>query len=94
MFLLKDGKLDAIVRDLPLPNGIALSQDERFLYISDTVKKVLLRFDVQPDDSVANGKLFADMSSEKAPGAVDGMKVDQKGNVYSTGPGGVLDNIT
>jgi gluconolactonase len=89
VFLLKDGKLDAIVRDLPLPNGIALSQDERFLYISDTVKKVLLRFDVQPDDSVANGKLFADMSSEKAPGAVDGMKVDQKGNVYSTGPGGV-----
>jgi sugar lactone lactonase YvrE len=43
---------------------------------------------VQPDDTLANGKLLVDMSPDKAPGGPDGMKVDQKGNIYCTGPGG------
>jgi gluconolactonase len=47
-----------------------------------------MRFEVQPDDSIASGQLFIDMTSDKAPGAPDGMKVDQKGNIYCTGPGG------
>ena len=48
-----------------------------------------MRYEVQPDDTVTNGGLFTDMTADKAPGGADGMKVDQKGNVYCTGPGGV-----
>jgi len=44
---------------------------------------------VRPDDTVANARLFVDMSAEKQPGVPDGMKVDEKGNLYSTGPGGI-----
>ena len=47
-----------------------------------------MRYEVQPDDTVANGQVFIDMSTDKAPGVPDGMKVDENGNVYSTGPGG------
>src|SRR4029077_17933693 len=61
---------------------------EKYLYLMDTGKKSILRYEVQPDDTIANGQLFIDMSSDKAPGGPDGMKVDSKGNVYSSGPGG------
>ena len=44
---------------------------------------------MRPDGTIANGRVFFDMSSEEAPGGPDGMKVDQKGNVYAPGPGGV-----
>jgi gluconolactonase len=48
-----------------------------------------MRFDVKPDGSVGNGKVFADVTSQTEEGAPDGMKVDAKGNVYATGPGGI-----
>ena len=48
-----------------------------------------MRFEVQPDDTISNGQLFIEMNADKAPGGPDGMKVDQKGNVYCTGPGGL-----
>ena len=44
---------------------------------------------MQSDDTVANGRLLVDMSAEKEPGNPDGMKVDEKGNLYSTGAGGI-----
>jgi gluconolactonase len=48
-----------------------------------------MRFEVRPDGSITNGKLFYDVTKEGADGLPDGMKVDTKGNVYCTGPGGV-----
>ena len=48
-----------------------------------------MRFDVQPDDTIANGQVFFDINSEKEPGVPDGLKVDRKGNVYCACPGGV-----
>jgi gluconolactonase len=48
-----------------------------------------MRFEVQPDDTISNGQLFIEMNADKTPGGPDGMKVDQKGNVYCTGPGGL-----
>jgi gluconolactonase len=89
VYLLKGGKLQLLVKDLPLPNGIAFTPDEKRLYVDDTVKKIIMRYDVQPDGTVANGRVFVDMTGDKAPGNPDGMKVDQKGNVYCTGPGGI-----
>ena len=89
VFLLKDGRLQLLARDLANPNGLALSPDERIFYVNSSADRKIFRFDVQRDDTVANGRLFVDMSAEKQPGVPDGMKVDEKGNLYSTGPGGI-----
>lgn len=83
-------KLELLISDLPRPNGIVFSPDERFLYVNNSEpKKLWMRYSVNPDGSLTGGKLFYDATSDNAPGAPDGMKVDQKGNVYSAGPGGV-----
>ena len=61
---------------VPDPNGIALSPDEKHLYVTAGLSKTM-RYDVQADDTVANPVKFLDAG-------IDGIKVDQKGNVYST----------
>jgi gluconolactonase len=88
-YMIKDGKVVLLTKDDPSPNGIALSPDEKILYIT-APGSTIRRYDVQPDDTVTNGRLFIDMSADKSgPGGPDGMRVDSKGNVYSSGPGGV-----
>ncbi len=89
VFLLKDGKLQLVVKDLERPNGIVLSPDGKGLYVNDSAKRTIMRYDVQRDGSVANGRLFADMSTGTGTGNPDGMKFDAKGNLYSVGPGGI-----
>ncbi len=85
------GKLDVLLKDLTRPNGIAFSPDEKVLYVSnsDEKRKIWMRYDVQSDGTLANGKVFADVTADSAEGLPDGMKVDSKGNVYGTGPGGI-----
>jgi gluconolactonase len=83
-------KLELLIKDLPRPNGIVFSPDERYLYVNNSEpKKLWMRYSVSTDGSLTDGKLFGDATSDAAPGAPDGMKVDQKGNLYSAGPGGV-----
>ena len=82
-------KLQLIIKDLGRPNGIAFSPDEKFLYIAESGKKVWMRYRVQPDGSVTDGAVFLDPSNDPAAGVPDGMRVDKKGNIYSSGPGGV-----
>lgn len=91
VFRYAKGKLTAVIKDLTRPNGIALSPDEKVLYISnsDEKNKVWMRYDVNANGTVSNGRVFADVTSQKEPGVPDGMKVDSLGNVYATGPGGV-----
>jgi gluconolactonase len=89
VYRLANGKLQLLIKDLKAPNGIAFSPDEKYLYVNDTTSKTYWRYEVRPDGGIANGKVFVDMSANKEDGAPDGMKVDQKGNVYGTGPGGV-----
>lgn len=89
IYLFKDGKLQLLTRDHGYPNGLAFSPDEKFLYVANTRKNTVIRYDVQPDDTLANGRVFIDMSSDPASGHPDGLKVDRKGNVYSRGPGGI-----
>jgi gluconolactonase len=84
-----NGQLQVIIQDLPRPNGIAFSPDEKFLYIADSGKKVWMRYPVNKDGSVGAGSLFCDPSSDKSPGGPDGIRVDKKGNLYGSGPGGV-----
>jgi gluconolactonase len=89
VYLFKDGKLHLLLKDMALPNGLAFTPDEKFLYVNDSVKKTITKYEVLPDDMLGSAQLFIDMNADKGPGVPDGMKVDQKGNVYCTGPGGI-----
>ena len=91
VYCLREGKLALVSNDLTGPNGIAFSPDERHLYVSnwDTKKKVIMRYDVQRDGALEHGRVFFDMGGAPGEEALDGLKVDQRGNVYASGPGGV-----
>jgi len=79
-----------LVTDLPRPNGICFSPDEKYLYVNNSEpKKFWMRYTVKPDGSLTEGKVFFDASSDTRIGAPDGQKVDKNGNLYSAGPGGV-----
>jgi gluconolactonase len=83
-------KLELLIKDLTRPNGIVFSPDEKYLYVNNSEpKKLWMRYTVNADGSLTGGKLLFDATSDEAPGAPDGMRVDQKGNLYSAGPGGV-----
>jgi gluconolactonase len=90
-YLLKGGKLQLLTKDLTANNGLALAPGEKALYIiNDPLPKmIIMHYDVLPDDTIANEKLFIDMGLDRQTGHPDGMKVDKMGNVYSVGPGGV-----
>ena len=85
--LAPDGELLLLVDDFDRPNGLAFSPDETILYVNDTARGHIRAFDTKPDGSLENGRLLIEMKSAE-PGALDGMKVDHKGNIYCTGPGG------
>ena len=87
--LAADGKLTLLVKDLVLPNGIAFSPDEQKLYVNNSEARYIAVYDVKPDGTVTNERLFADLKDASQGGVPDGLKVDLEGNVYSTGPGGV-----
>lgn len=82
-------QLQLLIKDLPRPNGIAFSPDEKFLYVDNSQPKIWMRYPVKSDGTLGAGKVFFDASSDPRPGGPDGIKVDVKGNVYSTGPGGI-----
>jgi gluconolactonase len=90
IYLVKDDKVTLLLDEKALgggPNGIALSPDEKYLYLSAGTSKIM-RYPLKSDDTLGEGTLFAE-----GPGIGDGIKVDKLGNVYSTGgagPGEVL----
>jgi gluconolactonase len=89
VFLWKNGKLTLLIRDMPATNGLAFSPDEKYLYVNGSRDNYVRRYDVLADGTLANGKLFIDLSKESGRGITDGLRVDTKGNLYETGPGGV-----
>ena len=91
VFSLKDGVLRLVSKDLEGPNGIAFSPDERYLYVAnwDPKKKVVMRYPVNADATLGTGELFFDMTSAPGEDALDGVKVDVRGNLYVSGPGGL-----
>ena len=86
--LTADGTLQLLVDDFALPNGLAFSPDESVLYIDDSAHKHIRAFDVRPDGTLTGSRVLLDMASAD-PGVPDGLKVDVRGNVFCTGPGGV-----
>jgi gluconolactonase len=91
VFSIREGKLQLASADLKGPNGIAFSPDENYLYVSnwDEKNKVIMRYEAQPDGLLKNGVLFFDMTGAPGEDALDGLKVDRRGNIYSSGPGGL-----
>jgi len=84
------GNIDLVTRAVPYPNGIVFSPDEKRLYVANSrPEKFWMVFDVRDDGSVVNGRKFLDLSDDKTDQVPDGMKVDTRGNVYLSGPGGV-----
>jgi len=91
IYRLLGGKLTLLNKEMSRPNGIALSPDEKWLYVanSDAARKVWMKFSVHEDGMIGPGRVFADVTSNIEDELPDGMKVDAKGNVWATGPGGV-----
>ncbi|MBO3461056.1 SMP-30/gluconolactonase/LRE family protein [Aetokthonos hydrillicola CCALA 1050] len=84
-----NGTLTLLNKEMVRPNGIAFSPDEKKLYVDDSEKLNIRVFDVKPDGTLANGKVFAELPGPTDKGVPDGMKVDVKGNIYCSGSGGV-----
>jgi gluconolactonase len=91
VYRLKAGRLTLLTKELSGPNGIAFSPDEKYLYVGnwDLKRKVLMRYEVNADGTIANGKVFFDFTADPEPVALDGIKVDVEGHVYVSAPGGV-----
>jgi gluconolactonase len=82
------GRLALVTARFATPNGLCFSADERSLFVNDTSSGQIWAFDVSEDRSVGPGRLWATTQGE-GRGAPDGMKVDARGNLWCTGPGGV-----
>lgn len=93
VYSLRNGRLRLVSRDFKGPNGIALSPDEKYLYVGDwdTNHVVVKRYEVKPDGTLDAGRVLIDMTPalDREQNAVDGIKVDREGNLYVSGPGGL-----
>ncbi len=77
--------------EFEMPNGLCFSPDESLLYINDTPNARIRVYDVGAGGALANGRVFADGIGDGVieNGVVDGMKCDERGNIWVSGPGGV-----
>lgn len=91
--LTPNGELTLLTKEMSRPNGIAFSPDEKTLYVaqSDPERAIWMAFPVKTDGTLEKGRLLHDATDAvgKLPGLPDGLKVDLKGNIFATGPGGV-----
>lgn len=87
----KNGKLELLASDFKQPNGLCLSPDEKILYIDDSRLYHIRAFDVKPEGSIENSRVFFDniCSSDTKGSSPDGMKCDELGNIYVAGHGGI-----
>jgi gluconolactonase len=90
------GRMVLIDDALSRPNGLALSPDEKVLYVGDTATQTLWAYDLAADGTASGKRLVVDVTDDSKPGRVDGVRVDTAGRVYFTCPGGlcVVDPVT
>lgn len=87
-------KVTLVVSDLQRPNGVALSPDEKTLYVAQSNEDAfLMAYDIRSDGTLGKGRIFFDgrpLLKQGLTGGFDGLKTDRSGNVWSTGPGGLV----
>jgi gluconolactonase len=90
------GEVTLLTKDMTRPNGLAFSPDEKRLYVaqSDPSSAIWRVFDVKSDGTIENSRVLLDLTTmvkaKTRPGLPDGLKIDTEGNLFATGPGGVL----
>jgi gluconolactonase len=83
------GNLTLLTKEMAQPNGLAFAPDGKHFYVDDSERRNILVFDFKPDGQIANGRVFGEEPGGKGDGVPDGMKLDQAGNLYVTGPKGI-----
>ena len=83
------GQVRLLTKELTQPNGLAFSPDGKRFYVTDSKQRNIRVYDVAPDGSLTNGKIFGTQQGGPHEGVPDGMRVDQAGNLYATGPKGI-----
>lgn len=83
------GNVRLLTRDLTQPNGLAFSPDGKKFYVDDSEQRNIRVYDVAADGSLSNGRIFGEEPGGKGDGVPDGIKVDEKGNLFVTGPKGI-----
>jgi gluconolactonase len=95
IYMIKEGKTTLLSKDLGGPNGLAFSPDEKYFYATNWDirdihhTKTLWRYEVRPDGTLKNGKVFFDFNFTEDEEALDGLKIDQEGNLFVSAPGGL-----
>jgi gluconolactonase len=91
VYRVKDGVVQLVASDFTGPNGLAFSPDGKFLYVAnwDESNKVVYRYPVRVDGTLDAGEPFFDLTRAPGDEALDGLKVDELGNLYLSGPGGL-----
>ncbi|HSY89966.1 MAG TPA: SMP-30/gluconolactonase/LRE family protein [Candidatus Binatus sp.] len=83
------GNVQLLTKDLTQPNGLAFSPDGKHFYVDDSEQRNIRVYDVAPDGTLRNGRIFGEEPGGKGDGVPDGIKVDKNGNLFVTGPKGI-----
>ena len=84
-----EGHVQLLTKELSQPNGLAFSPDGKKFYVDDSEQRNIRVYDFEASGSLKNGRIFGEEPGGKSDGVPDGIKVDQRGNLYVTGPGGI-----
>jgi gluconolactonase len=83
------GNVRLLTKDLTQPNGLAFSPDGKHFYVDDSEQRNIRVYDVAPDGTLKNGRIFSEEPGGRGDGVPDGIKVDKNGDLFVTGPKGI-----